>query len=288
MRHNNLSSIEDTSQHKPPIIDMHLHAFDLKIFREKFRSQSDFTQEKYMEVTLEILGRYNIRGVASGQHNIVREWQKASPIRIIPGYAFFHPNEVNTDSLRLLIKRGEIKVIGEMMLQLEGVSPDDSLLEPIWNLAEEFDIPVGLHMGLGPSAYKGFPNYRARLSNPFLLEEVLIHHPNMRIYIMHAAWPMLDALIHLLCAHPQVYVDVGVIDWGIPREEFHFYLRRIVGAGYEKRVMYGSDEMIWPSKIEESLEAIESAEFLSEEQKRDILYNNAARFLRFDSTVSKD
>jgi hypothetical protein len=44
--------------------------------------------------------------------------------------------------------------------------------------------------------------------------------------------------------------------------------------------MYGSDQMIWPEVIGETIEAIEDADFLSEEQKRDILYNNAARFLR--------
>ena len=280
MRHNDLSSIEDASEQKPPIIDMHLHAFDLQWFEEKLRLQADFAQEEYMEVTLGILERHNIRGVASGTHNVVKQLQKASPDRIIPGYAFFHPNEVSIDSLRLLIKRGEIEVIGEMMPQLEGIAPGDPRLEPIWDLAEEFDIPAALHMGPVPTVYEGCPNYRARLSDPFLLEEVLIRHPDLRIYIMHAAWPMLDAMIHMLYAHPQLCVDVGVIDWYIPREEFYFYLRRIVQAGYGKRVMYGSDQNTLPAKIEESLEAIESAEFLGEEQKRDILYNNAARFLR--------
>ena len=38
--------------------------------------------------------------------------------------------------------------------------------------------------------------------------------------------------------------------------------------------------MIWPEVIGENIEAIETADFLTEEQKRDILYNNAARFLR--------
>ena len=44
--------------------------------------------------------------------------------------------------------------------------------------------------------------------------------------------------------------------------------------------MYGSDQMIWPEVIGETIEAIEDADFLTEEQKRDILYHNAARFLR--------
>lgn len=38
--------------------------------------------------------------------------------------------------------------------------------------------------------------------------------------------------------------------------------------------------MIWPGVIEPALAIIEEAPFLSKEQKRDILYNNAARFLR--------
>lgn len=37
--------------------------------------------------------------------------------------------------------------------------------------------------------------------------------------------------------------------------------------------------MVWPELIEISIAILEQAPFLSEEQKRDILYNNAARFL---------
>lgn len=51
-------------------------------------------------------------------------------------------------------------------------------------------------------------------------------------------------------------------------------------AGYGDRVMFGSDQMIWPGIIGPSVQAIEEAPFLTEAQKRDILYHNAARFLR--------
>ena len=46
------------------------------------------------------------------------------------------------------------------------------------------------------------------------------------------------------------------------------------------RIMFGSDQMIWPGVIAPSVKVIEDAPFLSQAQKRDILYNNAARFLR--------
>lgn len=91
---------------------------------------------------------------------------------------------------------------------------------------------------------------------------------------------MLDDLLALLWAHPQVYVGVGVISWALPPAEFHRYLRTIVEAGFGERVMFGSDHMVWPGALEFAIQNIEAATFLTENQKRDILYNNAARFLR--------
>ena len=46
--------------------------------------------------------------------------------------------------------------------------------------------------------------------------------------------------------------------------------------------MFGSDAAMWPQVIGIGIEAIESADFLTEVQKRDILFNNATRFLRLD------
>jgi hypothetical protein len=97
---------------------------------------------------------------------------------------------------------------------------------------------------------------------------------------MHAGFPMLDDLLAVLYAHPQVHVDVGVIVFIQPRAAFYRYLRGIVEAGFAKRVMFGSDQMVWPGVIERSIAVIEEAPFLSEAAKRDIFYHNAARFLR--------
>ena len=117
---------------------------------------------------------------------------------------------------------------------------------------------------------------------PLLLEKMLIRHPKLRIYVMHAGYPMLNEMISLLAMHPQVYVDVAGINWLLPRKEFYRYLRALVEAGYGKRIMFGSDASMWPKTLSIGVEAIESADFLTEAQKRDILYNNAARFLRLD------
>ena len=44
--------------------------------------------------------------------------------------------------------------------------------------------------------------------------------------------------------------------------------------------MFGSDQGVWPEVIAMAIESIDRAEFLTAAQKRDIFYNNAARFFR--------
>jgi len=46
--------------------------------------------------------------------------------------------------------------------------------------------------------------------------------------------------------------------------------------------MFGSDQMVWSDRIEKTVESIEQADFLTAQQKEDIFYNNAARFLRLE------
>lgn len=113
---------------------------------------------------------------------------------------------------------------------------------------------------------------------------MLIRHPQLRVYVCHAGWPFLNELLGLLYAHPPVYVDVAVINWALPVAEFHAYLRRIVDAGFSERIMYGTDNMLWPDSFELAVTRT-SAPFLTDEQKRNILCRNAARFLRLKENV---
>ena len=228
------------------------------------------------------LQRLNITAVTSGSADKVEAWRRAAPARIIPAVAFGVADAPPVETLRALHKAGRLAVIGEIGAQYEGVGPNDLRLEPYYALAEELDVPVAIHVGPGPpgAPYLGADKYRMALSDPLLLEDVLVRHPRLRLQVMHAGWPNLDHMIALLYAHPQVYVDTAVIGHTQPRAEFHRYLRRLVEAGYGDRIMFGSDQMVWPKTIAPAVEAITSAPFLSPAQKRAILYDNAARFLR--------
>lgn len=301
-----------------PIIDMHMHALAAdeqgppplgmctpfpefpawdpqapypELFLAKFKKPacadpvwSPLTDDELMTQTLAIADRRNIVGVLSGQAPRVDAWLKARPDRFIPALSFQLGAAAtpSVDALRVRHAAGKLKVLGEITNQYAGIAPDDPRMEPYWKLAEELDIPVGIHIGTGPPGviYLGAANYRARLHSALTIEEVAARHPRLRIYIMHAGYPMIDDLLAVLYAHPQIHVDVGIIVYNQPRAAFYRYLQAIVDAGFGNRVMFGSDQMVWPGTIERAIAVIEDAPFLSAAQRRDIFYNNAARFLR--------
>jgi predicted TIM-barrel fold metal-dependent hydrolase len=179
--------------------------------------------------------------------------------------------------------------MGEVGLQYLGMSPSDMSVDPYFALAEELDIPVGIHMGTGGSGRANIttPKFRGSMGNPLLLEDLLARHPKLRLWIMHAGYPMIDQLLTLLQANAYVYVDVAGLIWSYPLKEVHTYIQRIVEGGFEDRVMFGTDQLIWPKLMATSISVIEGATYLSPQQKRDILYNNAARFLRLDKAQKK-
>ena len=78
-----------------------------------------------------------------------------------------------------------------------GLAPSDPSLEPYLAVAEELDVPVGFHTGIA-SANTPFdccPKFRIGLGNPALIEDVLIRHPKLRVYLMHAGRPFLEETI---------------------------------------------------------------------------------------------
>jgi predicted TIM-barrel fold metal-dependent hydrolase len=311
-----LAPVQAAAAQREPIIDVHMHALHaddqgpppmgmctpivaMPVWdqREKYSDEfmvrfkhppckdpvwSPMTDDELMRQTLAVMNRLNIFGVVSGTAERVAAWHKANPQRVIQGFVLEIEPGTSPATIQALHDAGALDVLGEVTTQYQGIAPADPRLEPYWALAEKLDIPVGIHVGTGPPGviYMGADAYRARLHSALTMEEVLVKHPHLRVYLAHAGYPMIDDLLALMYAHPQVYVDVGVIVYTQPRAAFYRYLQRIEEAGFGKRVMFGSDQMVWPGVIERAIKVINDAPFLSHTDKRDILYNNAARFLR--------
>jgi hypothetical protein len=316
-----IASAQPSANTRPPVIDIHVHTFGgipgvgpMCPFNPQFLAadpsvkadpigwakqdctellEPSKTPDEYMKAVLAEYERLNVTAVVMGDQKSVLKWKDAAPGRIIPGTSFDNGmvggKYLPVEELRTAFTKGGFKVMGEVGLQYQGLSPSDPSVDAYFALAEELDIPVGIHMGTGGSGRANItmPKFRGSMGNPLLLEDLLARHPKLRVWIMHAGYPMIDQLLTLLQANAYVYVDVAGLIWSYPLREVHNYIQRIVEAGFEDRVMFGTDQLVWPKLMAASISVIEGATYLSPQQKRDILYNNAARFLRLDKVDKK-
>lgn len=273
---------------KSPIIDMHLHAlwWGESGMTGPLGLKAPNDPAAMRDSTFYYLKKYNIVKAVTDDA-FALDYYQHDPQRIIPARQGVNPMLRDpVDSLRRWFQAGTYKLMSEFMPQYIGLRPDDPQMGPYFQVAEEFDIPVGIHLGIGKP---GLPEFTIANANPLYLENVLRKHPKLRLYVMHAGYPYISEMIGIMATYPQVYVDIAVINWVLPKKEFHYYLQRLVDAGFGKRIMYGSDEMMWPQSLSISIENIRSATFLTEQQKEDIFYNNAAEFLRLcKEEVKKD
>lgn len=278
---------ENSEKYVGPIIDMHIHAFSEgnplfgmthpKTLRgETYKGVISVAEQK--EKTFEKFRKHNIvKAMVANGHL----WFEDSPETILIGGA----NKA-VEELRKQHQKGNLQVIGEMAPFYAGVLANDSSIMPYFELAQELDIPIGFHI------FPGGPNYgfhimpemlggmRTYNSNPLQLEDALTKFPKLRLYIMHGGWPYVEDIKALMYAHPNVYVDIAVLNWILPKEEFYSYLKSLINAGFGNRIMFGSDQMVWPETIDIAVETINSAGFLTLKQKQDIFYDNAVKFLQ--------
>jgi predicted TIM-barrel fold metal-dependent hydrolase len=282
---------------RPPIIDVHLHAYSASNWKGRppnpvTGAPGPASADEHMRQTLAIMTKYNIvKAIVSGPIDVVEQWRLVEPNKVLASPNFGRPDVdyyggalPSIDALHALFKSGRLSAIGEIQAQYEGLSPSDPSLDPYFTLAESLDIPVGVHTGSSfpRTPYQGYPRFRVALGHPLLLEDALVRHPKLRVFIAHGGGSWTREAIGLMQMYPQVYMDVGVI-WllaSFDAKAVDAWLAELIAGGVGDRIMFGTDQMRWPEAIGMAIDAIHSSKTLTEPQKRDILYNNAARFLR--------
>lgn len=283
-------SAQVPSAERPPIIEMHLHA-------------ERGTSGQSWEEALAALDTQNIvLAMLSVDDSAGARWHETEPERFWIGPAFpcyegrfpamdpcFEEGEgwPDLEWLRRQYESGRMRTMGEMLYVYYGIPPTDERLEPYWALADELDIPVGVHIGRGPPpqgrASGCCPNFNDDFGDPSLLEPVLQRHPGLRLWLMHApgAPEFMDGTIALMKEHPNVYAEMSIVNSIAPETAHAGALRAFLDAGLEDRIMFGSDNM----PLGPIVERIEAVPFLTAEQRRAIYCDNAARFLRLGAQV---
>jgi len=290
------------NSYKLPVIDMHVHVYSNENYwgGNDFSSFSPFsntvltspkTNDGHIKAVLDQMSKYNIvLSYASGNFEALDSLTRKYPGKFFPSIEIRPAQELLSDdkyleSLKQKIMRGEIMGIGEILNFYYGLAPNDPIMDTLYKIAVSYDLPVAIHFGLAPpgSQLSDFPDMRIEFGNPLMIQDVLIKFPKLRMNIMHAALPLFgDETLAIMYMFPNVYADIGVVTWAdnYTIESVKEFLIKASKYGLTDRIMYGSDEMVWPGAIGVSVDFINNADFLTDKQKRDILFNNAVKFLK--------
>ena len=267
------------------IIDVHLHAWGvggMKTYGEPHKPA--LLDERVFNDTLAQMDQLNIRyAVLSGPNNATVEWCRRVPGRFIPSWSpsvdASDPEEEAVLFTEAIENRG-FRGLGELVMQAGGLAPNNERFFPLYRICQERRLPVFFHTGLnGPDWPRYWPSFRVSLCNPLLLEDVIAAFPDLVIVMDHLSYPFTEQAIYMVFAHSNVYLDVATVNWCIGPAGFHRLLRQVVETVGADKILFGSDQMEFPQMIPVGVSAIHKASFLSEEDRRKILGDNARKLL---------
>lgn len=270
-----------------PVIDVHLHVWDESQFPSPPPMYPDSglagaqSQQEMIDETLAQMEEHNVvLGLIHDDPQRMKLLKKRAPEQFQSYPYVFTDDFVDHKELGEKFESGEWQGIGEVGTQYHGLKPTDAFLWPYYEIANRHQVPIFWHTGLSfPGITRSQPKFRADYGRPLHWEDVLVRYPDLRAVLVHAGHPYLDEIIAVLGVYPNVYVDTGAIVHVMPPREFYRYYGALIDAGFSNRILFGSDQMSWPGAIGYGIDLIRAAPW-AEDVKRDILYNNAARFLQ--------
>lgn len=280
------------AQGQSKVIDMHIHAYEDAHFahpvKDYYGNKGSVNAEMHLKETFSAFSKNHIiKAVVSGSPKSVETWvARDTDSRVIRGIAMDRPDDFGMDSAKFeqMVKDKKVEVFGEISPYYAGATLSDSAWQPYLRICERYDIPVAVHTGGGDpgGTYSWSPLARLKYGDPYLIEEVLVRYPKLRIYMMHAGEDWYEHALRLMAYYPQLYTDIAVLLWVEPLDQRYAveFLKAAKQSGYLDRVMYGTDQMRWPYAIEKSITFFNSLPFLTKKDKEDILFNNAEKFLR--------
>ncbi len=280
------SQAQESEPYDGPIIDMHMHGYTDANFWDPFPNpatgkMSVQSAGEHLNQCVDLMRKHKVvLGMVDGESpSDLNPWEdRLGEDRLIRGCRRI---DAVLDTFRNWVTGGKIELFGEVVAIYNGLAMDDSLLMPYYDICAEHDIPVAIHSGGSfPGITRHNKKFRLRLGDPFGVEDILVKHPDLRVYLMHAGGHFYERAAILMVQYPNLYVDIGVLTWVPDGKNFlEPFLKRAKAYGVLDRVLFGSDQMIWPEAIELSIRTVRSLDFLTAEEKKDIFYDNAARFL---------
>ena len=165
---------------------------------------------------------------------------------------------------------------GIKMYPATGYYPDESRLDPYWDLVEDLGLVVTTHAGMALSPLD------EKYCHPCNLARVAEKHPDMKIIVAHLGGKFYKELFPLMDSHDNVYTDCSALQGWVFEDKGMIDSRLSeVTKRYPKRVVFGTDFPLYDASTStmQFLRIIKEGRWGNEKVKEDLLGNNMARVL---------
>jgi uncharacterized protein len=159
----------------------------------------------------------------------------------------------------------------------------DHQYEPVYALAQKFDVPVVFHTGDTSSK-----TAKLKYADPLTIDEVAVDHPKVNFVIAHCGNPWIESAAEVAYKNPNVYIECSAMLTGdldqTPREKVDTYVTKPIAwvFGYledPKKLMFGTD---WPLvSIKPYVDAYKRA--IPQEHWKAVFHDNAVRVFKLQT-----
>lgn len=223
-----------------------------------------------------VLTSYKVTPGRPSTRDAVLATRDMDHVFIVAGIRYESFRKEDLGELREYLAEGSIRGL-KLYPGYEPFYPSDQKLHSVYELAEEFGVPVMIHSG---DTYN--PMGRIRFSHPLHIDDVAVDHPGVNIVICHIGNPWIRDCMEVVYKNKNVYTDISGLVLGDFTDRFEVYMRKqlqemlLYGVEPDK-VLYGTD---WPiSSMSSYLEFMNELNIPDREKKK-ILSENALRLFK--------
>ncbi|MDQ1634621.1 MAG: uncharacterized protein QOJ32_1430 [Frankiaceae bacterium] len=189
---------------------------------------------------------------------------------VVPTGTFF-PEPGAGAAVERALERGARIFKGHV--QVGRYDPRDPLLDPVWGMLAEAQVPIVLHCGDGPvpGAFTGVEPIRT----------VMNRHPRLRIVVAHLGMPRYDDFLALAAEHESVSLDttMAFTDFAEATAPFPAASKPLLrDLGLAGKVVLGSDFPNIPHPYEHQLDGLVRLD-LGDDWLRQVLWHAPAEML---------
>ncbi len=232
------------------IIDVHSHFWQYpRDFSDEFRLQAtraragvevDLTVrfDEYQSAsvpdvrTIVFGGKARLSGVWVDDAHVAA-YVAEHPDKLI-GFMSVDPTQDNWES-EMRVGHEVLGLRGIKLLSMyAGFRPDDERVEPVWQYAARYQLPVLLHTGT--TFVRQAP---LECTLPRHLDSVAIRHPDVTLILAHLGHPYEGECVAVIRKHPRVFADISALHYR-PFQLYHS-LMLVQEYGVWDKVLFGTD-----------------------------------------------